>query len=105
LARQFKERGNEARALHQPGLVHVHADPPDAEQAETYFQQALVLAEALGMQPLQAHCHLGLGELYVKIGRYDAARVDLTAAIEMYRAMEMMFWLPQTEAALAQVEE
>ena len=28
----------------------------------------------------------------------------LTTAIEMYRNMEMTFWLPETEAALAQVE-
>jgi hypothetical protein len=27
----------------------------------------------------------------------------LSAAIEMYRAMDMTFWLPQAEAALAQV--
>ena len=28
------------------------------EQAEAYYQQALALAEELGMRPLQAHCHL-----------------------------------------------
>ena len=28
----------------------------------------------------------------------------LSAAIELYRAMDMTFWLPQAEAALAQVE-
>ena len=26
-------------------------------------------------------------------------------AIELYRDMEMTFWLPETEAALAQVDE
>src|SRR5439155_10764399 len=54
LARQLKERGNEALALHQLGVVYAHADPPDAEQAEAHYQQALALAEALGMRPLQA---------------------------------------------------
>ena len=52
LARQQKERGNEALALHQLGVVHAHADPPDAAQAEAHYQQALALAEALGMRPL-----------------------------------------------------
>ena len=61
LARQQKERGNEALALHQLGVVHAHADPPDAAQAEAHYQQALALAEELGMRPLVAHCHLGLG--------------------------------------------
>jgi Flp pilus assembly protein TadD len=56
------------------------------------------------MRPLQAHCHLGLGTLYVKIGRREQAHVELSTAIELYRAMDMIFWLPQAEAALAQVE-
>ena len=28
----------------------------------------------------------------------------VSTAIEIYRAMDMAFWLPQTEAALAQVD-
>jgi hypothetical protein len=32
------------------------------------------------------------------------ARTELSTAIELYRAMEMTFWLPQTEAALAHVK-
>jgi hypothetical protein len=56
------------------------------------------------MRPLQAHCYLGLGTLYTKIGRREQACGELSAAIELYRAMEMTFWLPQAEVALAQVE-
>jgi tetratricopeptide (TPR) repeat protein len=104
LARQQKARGDEALALHQLGVVQAHADPPDAEQAETHYQQALALAEELGMRPLMAHCHLGLGRLYGQTGREEQARAALTTAIDLYRAMDMTFWLPQAEAALAQVE-
>jgi tetratricopeptide (TPR) repeat protein len=104
LARQLKERGNEALALHQLGTVHAHADPPDIEQAEAHYQQALALAEELGMRPLQAHCHRGLGTLYATIGQQEQAHAELSVAIVLYRAMDMTFWLPQTEAALAQVE-
>jgi len=75
--------------------------PPDAERAETYYQQAL--AEALGMRPLVAHCHHGLGRLYCQTGRREQVRAALSAAIELYRAMDMTFWLPQAEAALVQV--
>jgi hypothetical protein len=56
------------------------------------------------MRPLQAHCHLGLGTLYAKISRSEQAQAELSAAIALYRAMDMTFWLPQAEAALAQVE-
>ena len=103
LARQHKERAYEALALHQLGVVHAHATPLDAEQAEAYYQQALALTETLGMRPLQAHCHCGLGTLYARTGQRDQAGVALSAAIELYRAMEMTFWLPQAEAALVQV--
>jgi tetratricopeptide (TPR) repeat protein len=79
--------------------------PPEVEPAEAHYQQALALAEELGMRPLVAHCHLGLGTLYAKTGQREQARAELSTAIEMYRAMAMMFWLPQAEVALAQVEE
>jgi len=49
-----------------------------------------------------AHCHLDLGQLYHQTARAEQARAALTTAIDLYRAMEMTFWLPQTEAALAQ---
>jgi tetratricopeptide (TPR) repeat protein len=104
LARQHKERGNEALALHQLGVVQAHTDPPDVERAETRYQQAIALADELGMRPLQAHCHLGLGALYGKVGRQDQARAELSTAIELYRSMDMTFWLPQAEAALAEME-
>jgi class 3 adenylate cyclase/tetratricopeptide (TPR) repeat protein len=101
LARQQKDRGGEARALYQLGVVQAHADPPDIEQAETYYQQALALAEELGMRPLVAHCHLGLGTLYAKTGQREQAHAALSTAIAMYRAMDMTFWLPQAEGVLA----
>ena len=79
-------------------------DPPDVAQAEAHYQQALALAEELGMRPLQAHCYHGLGRPYHQTGRAEPARVALAAAIGLYRVMDMTLWLPQAEAALAQVE-
>jgi hypothetical protein len=56
------------------------------------------------MRPLQAHCHRGLGTLYVVTGQQEQARAELATAIEMYQAMKMTFWIPETEAALMQVD-
>ena len=56
------------------------------------------------MRPLQAHCHRGLGTLYAAAGQREQARTALSTAIEMYQSMDMTFWVPQAEAALAQVE-
>ena len=44
---------------------------------------ALALAEALGMRPIQAHCHRGLGTPYAKTGQQEQARAALTTAIEL----------------------
>jgi len=77
--------------------------PPDIAPAEAYYQQALALAEELGMRPLMAHCHHGLGRLYHQTAQREQARAALTTAIALYRTMDMTFWLPQAEAVLAQV--
>jgi hypothetical protein len=66
------------------------------------YRQAFALAEDLGVRPLAAHCHRSLGELYIRLGRRDDTRVELSTAIARYRTMNMPFWLPRTEAALAQ---
>jgi tetratricopeptide (TPR) repeat protein len=99
---KHQERGHEAYALRLLGEIAAHRNPPEHQQAEARYRQALALAEDLGMRPLVAHCHLGLGKLYAKIGRRAEARTELSAAIELYLAMEMTFWLPQAEASLAQ---
>jgi tetratricopeptide (TPR) repeat protein len=104
LSRTHTGRGYQAHACRLLGDVTMRRDPPDIYQAEAHYRQALALAEELGMRPLQAHCHCGLGTLYAKIGRREQAHPELSSAIKMYRAMEMTFWLPQAEALLAQVE-
>ena len=103
-ARAYQERGNQAYALHLLGEITARRDPLAAEEAAAHYQQALALAEELGMRPLVAHCHRGLGTLYATTGQREQARAALSAAIALYGAMAMTFWLPQTEAALAQVE-
>jgi class 3 adenylate cyclase/tetratricopeptide (TPR) repeat protein len=104
IARAQKEQGYEADALRLLGRVAAHSHAPDVIHAETYYQQALAHADALAMRPLQAHCHLDLGTLYGKTERVREACAELATAIDMYRDMEMTFWLPQAEATLAQVE-
>jgi tetratricopeptide (TPR) repeat protein len=105
LARERQECGHQAYALRLLGEITARHEPPQSDQAEAYYRQALALAEELGMRPLVAHCHLGLGKLYAQSGRRTEARAALSATVELYRAMEMTFWLSQAEAALAQVEQ
>jgi tetratricopeptide (TPR) repeat protein len=96
-----RERGDQAYALRLLGEIAVHREPLDGASAEADYRQALDLSEELGMRPLAAHCHLGPGKLYASIGRHAEACAALSAAVELYTGMEMRWWLPQVEAALA----
>jgi tetratricopeptide (TPR) repeat protein len=103
-ARERQARGYQAYALHLLGEMAARREPPGRDQAGEYYHQALVLAEELGMRPLVAHCHLGLGTLYAKTSQREPARAELATAIDLYRTMDMTFWLPEVEAALVRVE-
>jgi predicted protein tyrosine phosphatase len=102
LAQAHQERDHQAHALRLLGDIAAQCDPPEVAHATAHYQQALTLAEDLGMRPLVAHCHRGLGTLYAATGQAAQAGGALSTASAMYRAMDMTFWLPQTEAALAQ---
>jgi predicted ATPase len=100
LSRALKQRGHEVYALRLLAEIVAHGHPGEGEHAEAYYREALSLADTLGMRPLQAHCHFGLGTLYGRMGRRDPAQAALSAAIVLYRTLDMFFWLPQAEAAL-----
>jgi class 3 adenylate cyclase/tetratricopeptide (TPR) repeat protein len=105
LTRQYQFRGEQAWALWLLGESTARQASPEGEPATAHYRQALALAEELGMCPLQAHCHRGLGMLYARTGQQEQARTALSTAIEMYTSMDMTFWLSQTKTMLAQVEE
>ena len=99
-AREKGQRACEADALHLAGDVAAQADPPDLAGAEPQYRAAMALADELGMRPLVAHCHLGLGKLSRRTGKSEQAREHLTIATAMYREMGMRFWLEQAEAEM-----
>ncbi len=99
LSREHNERGHQAWALRTLAEVSARQEPPDIETAERY-RQAMALAEELGLRPLVAHCHLGLGKLYRRIGDGIRAQEPLTTAATMYGEMDMNFWLEKAETEL-----
>jgi tetratricopeptide (TPR) repeat protein len=103
LARQYKERGHEAYALRLLGEIVAREEPLDVGKAEDHYRQALALSEELGMRPLIAHCHVGLGKLFRRIGSRQQAEEHLTTATTMMREMEMGVWLERAEAELKQL--
>jgi tetratricopeptide (TPR) repeat protein len=93
--------GYVAHALHLLGDIATHPDQFDAESGKAHYLKALTLAEPRGMRPLIAHCHLGLGKLYRRMGKRDQAQEHLTTATATYREMDMRYWLEQAEAETA----
>jgi tetratricopeptide (TPR) repeat protein len=87
LARARQERSIQAYALCLLSEMAARREPPESSKAEEYYH-------------LVAHCHRGLGRLYAITSQYDQARAALSAAIDLYRTMEMTFWLPEVEAVL-----
>ena len=61
-------------------------------------------AKELGIRPLLAHCHHGLGTLYAKSGQREQVRIELSTAIELYRSSEMMYWLTRQGAIIGETE-
>jgi tetratricopeptide (TPR) repeat protein len=103
LTRERGERGHEAWALRLLGEVASHHDNPDAATAEAHYGAGMTLADELGMRPLVAHCHLGLGTLYRRTGDHAKAHEHLTTASTLYREMDMTYWLAKAEVALKEV--
>ncbi len=95
LAQAHGERGYETWARYVLGEIAAAADSPDLEAAFISYERAKTRAGELGMRPLQAHCHLGLGKLYRRTGKREQAQEHLTKAVTMYREMDMRFWLEQ----------
>jgi tetratricopeptide (TPR) repeat protein len=102
-SRAHQEWGHATYALWLLVEVAAQRQPPQVAQATAHYQQALTLAEELGMRPLVAHCHCGLGTLYRRLGQAQPARAALGTAMALYRAMGMTFWLPRAEAVLVEV--
>jgi class 3 adenylate cyclase/tetratricopeptide (TPR) repeat protein len=100
LARNQNERGNEAWALRLLGEIVARGEGCDRRSAEEHYRQTLVRAEELGMRPLSAHCHLGLGKLFRHARQRRQARQQLTTATAMYRHMDMPFWLERSEVEM-----
>jgi hypothetical protein len=94
LSRRLGARGAEAHALCLAGDV---ASAAGGQDAEAHYREALALAGELGMRPLVAHCHLGLGQLYRCTRRPGATHEHLTNATTIYREMAVSFYLEKAE--------
>src|SRR5262249_47448968 len=102
LARERGQRGDAAAALYVLGEAAARGSL-DVGKAEHHHMEAITLAEELGMRPLLARCHLGIGRLYLRAGDRDRAEGHLLTARRLFSAMDMPLWLRQTALSLREL--
>jgi tetratricopeptide (TPR) repeat protein len=100
-ARAQKQPGQEAAALWLSAEITGRA--LEQERAEADYQHAIALASEIGLRPLVAHCHLGLGKLDRRTGKREKAQEHITTATTLYREMDMQFWLEKSEAEMREL--
>jgi class 3 adenylate cyclase/tetratricopeptide (TPR) repeat protein len=102
-SKAVKGRGVTSWTLRLMGEVTAAQTPPLVDEAEAAYREALKMAHELGMQPLIARCHQGLGLLYHRTDKREQAQEHLATATTMYRDMGMTYWLEKTEAEMREL--
>ena len=103
LSRERHERATEARIVFLLGEISAQRVDRDEPAGERHYHAALALAAELGLRPLVAHCHLGLGRLW-RTSNPRVAGEHVSTATTMFREMGMRFWLEQAEAEMKELE-
>ena len=98
--RRQRQRGWEAESLRVLAEIAAHPDRLEPGKAASHYREAMILAEELGMRPLVAHCHLGLGQLARRTGKREEALEHFATASRMYREMDMRLGLSQAEGGM-----
>jgi class 3 adenylate cyclase/tetratricopeptide (TPR) repeat protein len=102
LAQERGQRGDAAAALYV--LAEAAAQGAlESGDAEHYYQTAIALSGELGMRPLLARAHLGIGRLYLRTGARDQAEDHLLTATREFIAMDMPLWLRHAITTLSEL--
>lgn len=104
LAQQQKERRHEAYALRLLAEIAARREPPDLDEAQSRYREAIATASALAMAPLVAHGHAGLARLYRGAGKRQQSDEHFATATTMYREMDMTYWLEKAQREIEEAE-
>src|SRR6185437_13613347 len=102
LAGERGERGHEAWAHLLLGKIASRREGADVAAAEAHYVASKALASELGMQPLVAHCHFGLGKRYSRAGERQATE-HITKAMNLFSEMGMRLWFEKGKSELQNV--
>ena len=103
VARERGERGDEGWALHLTAEIAARREPPDLERAAAAYREALAIAVALEMRPLEARCHLGLGTVLRRGRTVSQAREHARRATDLFAGLGIERWRRAAEALSTEV--
>lgn len=90
LARTHEERVNEVFALRMLGEIELYRT--NFSEAEGWLRDGLLLAEQLGLRPLESNCHKGLAAVFDTAHRKADAQRHRDLSRVLAEEMEMRFW-------------
>jgi len=102
LAQERGQRGDAAAALYVLGEAAARG-ALDSGDPEQHYLTAIALSGELGMRPLLARAHLGIGRLYFRSGARDRAEDHLLIATRQFITSDMPLWLRQATMTLSEL--
>jgi tetratricopeptide (TPR) repeat protein len=103
-AQDQQERANEAEALRLLGDIALRRrGGGDMQVATERYRQAMAIGTELGLRPLLARCHVGIGKAQLRMDDAASARKHLIAARDMFGAMQMRYWPESVAAEMAEL--
>jgi class 3 adenylate cyclase/tetratricopeptide (TPR) repeat protein len=100
LALAHGERAHEAMAWRLIGDVAARGAGSELAAAREAYEQALALGDELGLRPLVARTHVGLGQLERRLGHLEDAEAHVGRAVVLFAEMGMRQWLARSEPEL-----
>ena len=103
LSKRNKERLFEGTSRIWLGRITAGLGHEKATQAEKTTLRGIDMLRNLQLKPRYAEGYLVLGELFAEVGRIPEARQKLEKAEDLFREMEMKYWLTKTQEVLKRV--
>ena len=97
LAQEHRERGHEAHVLRLLAAIEIEREAPALDRAEEGYRKALALAEAARDATAPGALPPWPRSALSATGRSRGRPAAVAAARDLFRAMNMTFWLDDTD--------
>lgn len=97
--------GQKAWMLRLAAEIDLNLPKPNYKIIREKIDIAFELTRRLGMTTHIGHCHLLLAKLHQKVGNARESLKELNKALEIYKQLDMPFWIMHTQEFIKQVSK